>query len=166
LSKSKPDFSTYPKPVRGRLLALRKMIFDVGERTPGVGELEESLHWGQPSYLTPETGSGSTIRIDHIRNEPDKCALYFICTPGLVEDFREFYEDEMKFEGNRSIVFDVGDRLPEEALRHCISLALTYHLRKKPRAPKNDQAPAHHHRYGPRPGRCRCHSPGAGLAGV
>jgi hypothetical protein len=25
---------------------------------------------------------------------------------------------EMKFEGNRSIVFDVADRLPEDALRH------------------------------------------------
>jgi hypothetical protein len=42
----------------------------------------------------------------------------------------------MKFEGNRGIVFDVADGLPEEALRHCISLALTYHLRKKQKAPK------------------------------
>jgi hypothetical protein len=42
----------------------------------------------------------------------------------------------MKFEGNRSIVFDLADRLPEEPLRHCISLALTYHLHKKKRASK------------------------------
>ena len=132
----KPDFSVYPKPVRIKLLALRKMIFDVAKKTPGVGKLEEALRWGQPSYLTPETGSGSTIRIDHIRNEPDKYAMYFICTSGLIEDFKELYQVEMKFEGNRSIVFDVGDRLPEAALRHCISLALTHHLRKKQRAPK------------------------------
>lgn len=133
---AKLDFSTYPKPVRTRLLALREMIFDVARKTPGVGKLEEALRWGQPSYLTPETGSGSTIRIDHIRNEPGKYAMYFICTSGLIEDFKELYKSEMKFEGNRSIVFDVGDRLPEAALRHCISLALTYHLRKKPRASK------------------------------
>ena len=133
---AKFDFSVYPKPVRTKLLALREMIFDVAKKTMGVGKLEEALRWGQPSYLTPETGSGSTIRIDHIRNEPGKYAMYFICTSGLIEDFKELNKSEMKFEGNRSIVFDVGDRLPEAALRHCISLALTYHLRKKPRASK------------------------------
>ena len=133
---AKPDFSTYPKPVRQKLLALRQMIFDVAKKTPGVGKLEEALRWGQPSYLTPETGSGSTIRIDHIRNEPRKYAMYFICTSGLIEDFKELYEDELKFVGNRSIVFSVGDRLPEAALRHCVSLALTYHLRKKQRVPQ------------------------------
>ena len=133
---AKLDFSVYPKPVQTKLRALRQMIFDVAKKTSGVGKLEEALRWGQPSYLTPETGSGSTIRIDHIKNEPDKYAMYFICTSGLIEDFKELYKDEMKFVGNRSIVFDVGDRLPEAALRHCISLALTYHLRKKQRAPK------------------------------
>ena len=132
----KSDFNTYPKPVRGKLLALRQMIFDVAKKTEGVGKLEEALRWGQPSYLTPETGSGSTIRIDQIKNEPGKYAMYFICTSGLIEDFKELYKDKMTFAGNRSIVFDADDRLPEEALRHCISLALTYHLRKKQRALK------------------------------
>ena len=132
----KPDFSAYPKPVRQKLLVLRQMIFDVAKKTPWVGRLEEALRWGQPSYLTPETGSGNTIRIDHIKNEPDKYAMYFICTSGLIEEFKELYKDDMKFVGNRSIVFDVEDRLPEAALRHCISLALTYHSRKKQRVPK------------------------------
>jgi hypothetical protein len=134
----KTDFDAYPKPIRERLLTLREMILDVAKRTPGVGELEEGLRWGQPSYLTAKTGSGSTIRIDQITNEPGKYGLYFICTSGLIEDFRQLYQDEMTFVGNRSIVFDVADRLPEKALRHCISLALTYHLRKKQkaRAPK------------------------------
>ena len=127
----KADFNAYPKPVRVRLLALRKMIFDVAKKTSGVGKLEEALRWGQPSYLTPETGSGSTIRIDQIKNEPGKYAMYFICTSGLVEDFKELYQGEMTFWGNRSIVFDVNDRLPEAALRHCISLALTRNLRKR-----------------------------------
>jgi hypothetical protein len=128
-------FSRYPRPVRDKLLALRRMIFEVAKKTPGVGKLEEGLRWGQPSYLTPETGSGSTIRIDQIGGEGRKYAMYFICTSGLVEEFKELYENEMKFEGNRSIVFDVADKLPEAALRHCISLALTYHQRKQ-RAPK------------------------------
>lgn len=131
---SKPDFKAYPKPIGDRLVALRKMIISVAKETPGVGKLEEAVRWGQPSYLTTETESGSTIRIDQIRNEPGKYAIYFICTSGLVEEFKELYRDQMKFGGNRSIVFDAGDRLPEAALRHCISLALTRNLRK--RAPK------------------------------
>jgi hypothetical protein len=112
------------------------MIFDVAKKTPGVGNLEEGVRWGQPSYLTSETGSGSTIRIDQIGSEGKKYAMYFICTSGLVEEFKELYRGEMKFEGNRSIVFDVTDKLPEAALRHCISLALTYHKRKRKRASK------------------------------
>ena len=130
----KPDFNAYPKPIRERLFTLREMILDVAKHTPGVGELEEGLRWGQPSYLTTKTGSGSTIRIDQITNEPGKYGLYFICTSGLIEDFRQLYRGEMTFVGNRGIVFDVADRLPEKALRHCISLALTYHLRKQPKA--------------------------------
>jgi hypothetical protein len=106
---AKPDFSTYPKPIRERLLALRQMIYEVAAKTPGVGKVEEALRWGQPSYLTPETGSGSTIRIDGIKDEPGKYAMYFICTSGLIDDFKDLYKDEMKFVGNRSIVFDVGD---------------------------------------------------------
>ena len=124
-------FKAYPLPVQRKLLTLRDMIFDVAEKTRGVGQLEEALRWGQPSYLTSETGSGSTIRIDKIRNEPNKYSIYFICTSGLIDEFKELYRDELDFVGNRCIVFDVGDRLAEEPLRHCISLALTHHLRKR-----------------------------------
>ena len=28
------------------------------------------------------------------------------------------------------MIFDVSDELPQAELRHCVSLALTYHLRK------------------------------------
>ena len=127
----KSDFNTYAKPVRGKLLALRQIIFDVAKKTRDVGKLEEALRWGQPSYLTTETGSGSMIRIDAVKNEPEKYALYFVCTSGLADEFKELYRKELNFVGNRSIVFGVTDRLPIEALRHCISLALTRHHRKR-----------------------------------
>ncbi len=60
-------FSTYPKPIKAKLLALRRLIFDTAKTTSGVGALEETLKWGQPSYLTTETKSGSTIRIDRVK---------------------------------------------------------------------------------------------------
>jgi hypothetical protein len=124
-------FDTYPKATRQKLLALRKLIFDTAAKTDGVGELEETLKWGQPSYLTPATNSGSTIRIDGIKGDDTRCAIYFICHTNLVEKFRELYRGKLRFEGNRSIVLDVKEPLPAEELGHCIALALTYQLDKR-----------------------------------
>ena len=124
-------FSAYPKPIKAKLLALRRLIFDTAGITEGVGALEETLKWGQPSYLTPQTKSGSTIRIDRIKSAADQYAVYFHCQTDLVETFRELYPTEMRYGGNRSILLDAGQDLPEAALRHCVALALTYHLRKR-----------------------------------
>jgi uncharacterized protein DUF1801 len=124
-------FRAYPKPVQARLLALRRLIFDTAKVTNGVGALEEALKWGQPSYLTPETKSGSTIRIDQVKVEPGGYAVYFHCQTDLVETFCEMYPTEMRYGGNRSILLNAGEAVPEAALRHCVALALTYHLRKR-----------------------------------
>ena len=82
-------FSAYPKPVKAKLLALRRLIFDTAKTTSGVGALEEALKWGQPSYLTSESKSGSTIRIDQVKAEAGQYAVYFHCQTDLVETFRE-----------------------------------------------------------------------------
>ena len=123
-------FNAYPKPIKARLLALRRLIFDTAKATKGVGALQETLKWGQPSYLTAETKSGSTIRIDQVKSAANQYAVYFHCQTDLVETFRELYP-ELRYGGNRSILLRVEDRLPESALRHCVALALTYHLRKR-----------------------------------
>jgi hypothetical protein len=124
-------FDAYPKATRTKLLALRKLIFDTAARTDGVGALEETLKWGQPSYLTPATKSGSTIRIDGIKGDDTRFAAYFICHTNLVEMFRELYRGKFKFEGNRAILLDVKEPLPVEELGHCIAMALTYQLDKR-----------------------------------
>ena len=123
-------FSAYPKPLKAKLLALRRLIFTTAKSTKGVGALEEALKWGQPSYLTVETQSGSTIRIDQVKPTADQYAVYFHCQTNLVETFRELYP-ELRYSGNRAVLLDAGDKLPEAALRHCIALALTYHLRRR-----------------------------------
>ena len=123
-------FGAYPKPVKAKLLALRRLIFDTAKETKGVGTLQETLKWGQPSYLTPETKSGSTIRIDQVKPAAGQVAVYFHCQTNLVETFRELYP-ELSFGGNRSILLDADDKLPETALRHCVALALTYHLNNR-----------------------------------
>jgi hypothetical protein len=124
-------FSAYPKPLKAKLLALRRLIFETAKTTKGVGRLEETLKWGQPSYLTPETKSGSTIRIDRVKSAANQYAVYFHCQTDLVETFRELYPTELSYGGNRSILLDAAQKLPEPELRHCVALALTYHLNKR-----------------------------------
>ncbi|HEV8332542.1 MAG TPA: hypothetical protein VGQ22_14040 [Steroidobacteraceae bacterium] len=62
-------FAGYPPQLRPRLLALRHLIFEVARQTDGVGKLQETLKWGEPAYVTAESGSGSTIRINRHRKQ-------------------------------------------------------------------------------------------------
>jgi hypothetical protein len=120
---------SYPRPIGAKLRALRKLILDTARKTAGVGALAETLKWGQVSYLTSETGSGSTIRIDYA-NSADQVGVYFHCQTNLVETFRELYP-KLSYSGNRAIMFDIDEPLPETELGHCVALALTYHMLKR-----------------------------------
>ena len=124
-------FKAYPPGLRARLMALRELVFDTAARTAGVGPLSETLKWGQPSYLTTESGSGTTVRIDRLKSRDGGYAIYFHCQSGLIETFRTIYPDTFAYEGKRAIVLKAKDRLPIRALGHCIGLALTHHHRKK-----------------------------------
>jgi hypothetical protein len=124
-------FETYPKEIKSKLMFLRQLIFDVASRTSGVGELEETLKWGQPSYLTTQTKSGSLVRIDQIKSHEGKYAMYFHCQTTLVDTFKERYRGQFEFGGNRSIIFRVTDKVPVKELSQCVSMALTYHLNKR-----------------------------------
>src|SRR5471030_197574 len=123
-------FKAYPASLRRRLMILRELVFETAARTDGVGALSETLKWGQPSYLTAETGSGTTVRIDRLKKS-EGYAIYFHCQSGLVGQLKELYPDTFRYEGKRAIVFELNDKLPKRALAHCIGLALTHHLRKK-----------------------------------
>src|SRR6266436_85693 len=71
-----------------------------------------------------------TERIDQVKSAANQYAVYFHCQTDLVSTFRELYP-ELNYDGNRSILLDAADALPEAALRHCVALALTYHLNKR-----------------------------------
>jgi hypothetical protein len=129
--KVKEAFSVFSPAVRKKLMLLRSLIFDTARQTEGVGELEETLKWGQPSYLTKTSKIGSTIRIGREKKTQGDFAIYFKCQTTLVATFRELYPDEFRFEGNRAILFNLNDKIPVRELSHCIALALTYHLNKK-----------------------------------
>jgi hypothetical protein len=124
-------FASYPDAVLPGLLALRQLIIDTAAATAGVGAIEETLRWGQPSYITTETRSGSTIRIAPTGPESNHdYAMYFICNTNLVHSFRDLFGDRFEYEGNRGLLFYAGSCIPENELGECIAMALRYHLDK------------------------------------
>lgn len=127
-------FDSYPAEVLPAMLGLRELIFETAANTVGVGDLQETLRWGEPAYLTAQSKSGTTIRIDWKAKVPDQYAMYFHCQTGLVDSFRIMFPTSFRFEGNRALIFGIDEKPPTEALELCIEAALTYHARKK--APK------------------------------
>lgn len=119
-------FEGCPEPVRAHLSRLRQLVKDAAIEEE-VGKLDECLKWGQPSYVTV---GGSTVRLGWRIEQGNEVALFFHCQSKLVDTFRELYPEELNFDGNRAIVFSVDEPLPEQNIKHCVSLALTYHSRK------------------------------------
>jgi len=132
---SNPDVATvfdqYPSALRHKLMQLRQMILDTAAEIEGVGKLEETLKWGEPAYITLESKSGSTIRIDRRKSSDTQYAMYFNCQTTLVDMFRTAFPNEFRYEGNRAIIFEDDDNIPVEELKTCIAWALTYHRGKR-----------------------------------
>lgn len=121
-------FDGRPQPLRDALLELRRLILTTAAETPGVGPLVETLKWGEPAYRPKAPRTGTTVRINAVKGAPDQYAAYFHCQTTLVESFRLLYPDQFRFEGDRALILPLGATVPEAAFRHCVALALTYHL--------------------------------------
>lgn len=117
-------FTNYPDKVREKMQYLRELVIETAEETAGIDELEETLKWGEPSFLTK---NGSTLRMDWKEKSPDQYAMYFQCTSRLVETFRMVFDHIFQYEGNRAIVFQLNQKIPEFELMECIKASLTYH---------------------------------------
>ncbi|WP_264211918.1 DUF1801 domain-containing protein [Leisingera thetidis] len=112
---------------RAGLLALRRLIFDTAAQTPEAGRIEESLRWGQPSYLTPESKTGSTLRLGVPKDA--RFALFVHCQSRLIPEFAAAFPAWDRFEGTRAVLFN--DPRDVEPIRHgwLIRRALTYRIR-------------------------------------
>jgi hypothetical protein len=128
-------FNSYPKEMKSKLIFLRQLIYDTAASIAEIGELEETLKWGEPSYLTPKSKMGSTIRIAWKESKEEQYSIFFKCTANLVPAFKERFPQTFKFGGDRSIDFNLDDNVPENELKQCIALALTYHRNKKLETP-------------------------------
>lgn len=125
---SKPEvetvFDKYPTEVKPKIEELQRLIIETAKEVEQIEWLEETLKWGEPSYVTK---IGCTLRIDWKPKNPDQYAMYFQCTSKLVPSFREKFGDLFNYEGTRAIVFQLNEELPLRELKQCIKAALTYH---------------------------------------
>ena len=123
-------FDALPAPIGRRLLQVRELIFATAAAHDQIGRLTETLKWGEPAYLTDETGSGSTIRLGRLKDS-EHAAILFNCKTTLIETFRERFPDEFEYRQTRALLLDVSGKLPKQPLSVCLSLALTYHLDRR-----------------------------------
>ncbi|MCP3473658.1 DUF1801 domain-containing protein [Bradyrhizobium sp. CCGUVB1N3] len=126
-------FEAFPPLVRRRLLDVRKLIFATAKAHDDVGPLTETLKWGEPSYLTEKSGSGSTIRLGRVKDSETHAAVLFNCKTTLIEAFRERFPDAFEYRQNRALLLPVAGTLAKQPLAVCLSLALTYHLDRRGR---------------------------------
>ncbi|MNJ94898.1 hypothetical protein D3C87_126020 [compost metagenome] len=122
------SFYGYPPKIKKGLTELRSLIGKVAERMPLVGPIEETIRWGQLTFLTSQSKSGSMIRIDRHKGSDKTYAMYFHCQTNLVSSFRKLFGNKLMYEGNRALLFDVDQKIPRQILVQCIEMALTYHL--------------------------------------
>lgn len=118
-----------PAAARAHLTGLRALIFETAAARAEIGALTETLKWGQPSYLTDQTKSGTTIRLGWAEDGA-AISLFVHCQTSLVGEWRQLYDDTLTFVGNREISIPTDKDLPRAPLQHCVAMALTYHARK------------------------------------
>lgn len=119
-------YQALPSSARKTALVLRDLIFDVAAQTPQAGPIEETLRWGQPSYITPKTKSGSTLRIG--ATKAGEAAIFAHCGTQIISTYAATFPDMDQIEGNRAVIFPSADDIAPERLRLLIRHGLTYHL--------------------------------------
>ena len=119
---------SYPDFVRDKMYYLRELVKETAAEMPEVIELEETLKWGEPSFLTK---NGSTLRMDWKKKTPDQYQMYFKCTSRLVETFKLVFGNQFQYEKSRAIVFQIDQKIPMRELKKCVRAALLYHKVKE-----------------------------------
>jgi hypothetical protein len=127
-SEVESAIADYPDAVRDRILALRAHVWDVAAADPAIGPLEETLKWGQPSYLTMAPRTGPTVRIDRIGSGTD-VAIFTHCQTSLVKEFVAIHGDLLETDGTRAVIVPATGAVPWDALREHVRSALLYHRR-------------------------------------
>jgi sorbitol-specific phosphotransferase system component IIA len=105
-------------------VSLRELIYAVADDLEGVGPLEETLKWGEISYLNP---AGTTLRIGTPKGNAEQVAIFVHCGTKVVHTLKERGCDTLRFDGNRCIRLPDGNLDQPDVVR-AIEEILTYKL--------------------------------------
>lgn len=126
--------AAFPKPAERKLLQVRALIYKTAAANPLIGQLEETLKWGQPAYLPRQPRVGTTVRLGWSDKRPESVMMFVHCQTTLVDTYRAKLGnapgENLQFEGDRALVMAHQRALPKAALALCIEAALTYHLKE------------------------------------
>ena len=95
-------FERYPEAIQRQMQTLRNLIIESAKEWDAIKSLEETLKWGESSYLTKHR---STIRIDWKPKRPNQYALYFKCTSRLERLFKSYLNTYLNLKGNEQSFF-------------------------------------------------------------
>ena len=124
----KAKYNSYPSSIKKEILELRELIFEVIEKDDEIDFYEETLKWGEPSFLTKS--SGSTLRINWKTKNPDSISLFVNCRTKIISIFKELYPNDFQYIGNREIRLSLNDPYSKNKLKKCIEVVLKYNLIK------------------------------------
>ncbi len=123
-------YDSYPNDIKHYLLKFRQIIYEVSQNSDEIGEIEESVKWGQPSYR-PMNKSGTTIRLGWSAKKPNVYSIFVPCQTTIIRDFKVLYPNELNYIGNREICFDKHKDIKLKVITEFINQALTYYLVRK-----------------------------------
>lgn len=130
-SEVKLVYDRVPKSIRSKVLQLRRWILEVAaECQHEIGNVEETLKWGVPSYLPRRKNIGTTTRIEWGDNKKE-FGLFFHCQTKMISRIRKKFAKKLTYQGDRAVIFHYDDKLPEKELKVCIRMALRYHLESR-----------------------------------
>ena len=116
-------FDAMPSDIADVLCEARLAILHTAKMTAGVGQLTETLKWGEPAYLTEAPKTGTTLRLGQIGG---RAAVMVPCSTTIIEDARTVFGDLPELSGKRGLILG-GDA---QVFGYIVSAALTYHMRK------------------------------------
>ncbi len=123
-------YESFPENARGTLLQLRDIIYQLSDKHPKIGQIEECLKWGEVSYVPHHPKSGTTIRFSY-RPASEQCAILVHCSTTLIDNFKNQYPDAFEYEKNRAILFPPNKDIDICLLTEFLKNALSYHLNPK-----------------------------------
>lgn len=123
--KIEAAFAAFPQPAHETLLAMRELIFEIAATLP-IDGVQESLKWGQPSYIGNKPNSGTPVRLG--LTKAGDVAVLTHCQSTVMSDFQAICPRDLRFDDNRALLLD-ADTPPDPAvIAPLIRAALTYRL--------------------------------------